>query len=238
MFKNKFNVFLTILVIAFAFVGINKANRWLEGQVPKKTVVLEEVPADTVSKQKKEKVKPIGAVVRKTRFDPSRDFEENILFDEDIEIARFKSVEDKIYDLEGEIPDGKIKFFNESKNTYGEEEYWGGKRHGFYREYYGTGELKKETEYKYGQKWINKEYFIDGKMRLEEYLDDALFFANTKEVGVGKVYYRSGVLMYEWNITNKGKERYNKSYNIDGKVMSIKYFDENGQLIKEIKPEI
>jgi len=223
-------IFITFLatIILFNF-WIRKHSKDLKEHVPSPKVVLEEP---------KEEVKDLeitGEVIRKEHLDPSREFSLNILFADGKEIARFKSVEDKIYDIEGKIPDGKVKFINEAKRFYGIENYKNNKRHGTYSEYYFEGKIHKRIEYFYGKKRTMKEYFIDGQVRMESDYTDALFFTNDFEAGRGRIYYRDGTIMYEWNLTNADPNRFKKSYNIKGELSEEKYFDEYGKITRLIE---
>ena len=167
------------------------------------------------------------------RMDPNRAFEVHVFYAGDEEIARYKSNEDEIFDIKGDIPDGKIEFEDATRGSYGFENYRDGKRHGISKEYYSVGRLKKETYYLMGKLQTKRNYFIDGILRQEEDYTDAKRIVSMKEVGVGSVYYRDGSLMYEWRFTYSDQGGYNKSYNREGKLMVAKYFDEQGRLIEK-----
>ncbi len=186
------------------------------------------LPTQTPTKEKKQ-------VIRKTRFDPSRKFEESIFFIEEKEIARYKHKEEDIYEFSGEIPDGKVGFINESKRTKGYEHYKGNKRHGRYVENYDNGRVKKEKRYFHGELRKVNEYFYDGQLRMKADYDDAIIYDVEEDVGEGAVYYRDGQLMYEWKVTIMGQERYKRSYNREGELVEEKTFDKYGQLINVVK---
>ncbi len=171
-------------------------------------------------------------IIRKVRLDPSREYAESIFWSGDQEIARFKSIGEKVYDETGTIPDGKVKFIDSSNNTYGEENYFSGKRHGEYKEFFSTEQIKRESYYSFGVLMATKEYFLDGKLRMEADYHDSLVLAENKNVGQGKVFYRNGVIMYEWNLVRSDSNRVTKAYNIEGQVVETKYFDSNGKLVR------
>ena len=77
----------------------------------------------------------------------------------EVEIGRFKNKGNEIFDISGTIPEGQIKFVNQTENTSGTESFRNGTWHGWYKEYYDNGRIKRETRYSYGKKIENKEYF-------------------------------------------------------------------------------
>jgi len=178
--------------------------------------------------------RPTGEVFRMARMDPSRTFEQSILYVGDKEIARFKSRNDEIYDVEGQIPDGRVEFVNETKQTYGEEHYYNGVRDGAYREYYSKGNIHKEIEYFHGRMMAYSEYFFDGQLRMEADYSDALLFGEDREVGVGRIYHRNGAIMYEWSLTNSAERGVKKAYNFKGELEQVWYYDHNGKLTESI----
>jgi antitoxin component YwqK of YwqJK toxin-antitoxin module len=168
------------------------------------------------------------------RLDPNRKFYVARFFCEDQELLTCEISGDRVYDCSDIIPDGNVKFVNETDQTYGEQSYFNGVRDGQRREYYHTGQLKTETQYVMGSLEMTREYFIDGILKMEQDLTDALWFSSGKdniETGVGKVYYRDGTLMYEWHLTNQDQGGYKKSYNQDGQVVSLRRFNERGELV-------
>ena len=232
--KRKTLLFVLVGVVA---AGIWVFNYWLMNNLEDNQVL--HAPrvrtVDAGTKQHQDSA-PEGDVIRKSRFEPNRQFMENIFFVNDKEIARFKSVGEKIYDIEGRIPDGTVKFSDLSHNSYGEEHYIGGQRHGWLREYYENGQMKKEAYYEYGRKMRNNEYFIDGTLRMEENFEDAMRYVEIPETGSGKTYYRDGTLMYEWDLTNMTKNRVTKAYNIKGELVEVRHFDQNGKVVSVERP--
>ncbi len=229
MTKFKFGLKLWIGVIGLLFVAVFFINQWFDN-----------VLKDTEKKVERQNVvapapetKILKPVTRTTYLDPNRVYYENVFFMDEQEIARFKNSGEKRFDFTGEIPDGKVKFTNTFDGSFGEERYLNNERNGPFTEYYSGGELKREAKYRDGKVLSSKEYFIDGKVKLEQNFEDALISAENKEVGTGKAYYRDGTLMYEWNITNRTDLRYARSYNIKGKLVEEKQFDALGKLTKK-----
>lgn len=244
MKRNKILGLVAIIIVFGIIVILVVLNAWIGGEVVDLQGFrlthqsLPQSSSDNILVVKKQNNCLTGHLIRKSQLHPNREFTENIIFCDTEEIARFNSQEEKIYDMEGEIPDGVIKFFDESKKLHGEENFWRGKRHGEYKEFYETGEVRRNAQYFYGKMMSNKVYFIDGTLRMEQDFSDALDIANEPEVGVGKIYYRQGGLMYEWNLTRQLKGGYKKSYNVDGKLAEEKRYNELGELIETIRPNI
>lgn len=225
--RNKRIIITTAVVVGFLVINYFVMHAINRAEIDKPIVRPQAVVSEF-------KVNPYAGkeIVERIHLDPNRIYSVSVFWMDDKEIARFRSEGDKVYDIEGEIPDGKVNFINESTGTYGEEHYRNGKKHGSYQEHYSAGPIKREARYALGEVVQNKEFFIDGKLRMEENFEDALRFSESKNVGVGKIYFRSGTIMYEWNVTNRGPERYTKSYNIKGELVETKWFDISGKLIK------
>jgi antitoxin component YwqK of YwqJK toxin-antitoxin module len=222
------------IVIAVAVV-IFLLNRWIRGQVDSLMDQPAFVPAarqDIVPAAPRVRANLPEGVYRKTRLDPGRAFEQNIIYIDGQEVARFKSSGDYIYDVKGAIPDGDAAFVNESRKSRGVERYWNGRREGLYQEYHADGPLWREILYRQGKAQTIKEYFFNGQLRMEVDYRDALFFSEDKESGEGKIYYRNGKLMYEWSLTNLKDQRYKKSYNVEGELTEVKLYDPGGKLVK------
>ena len=227
-------LFAFVIIIFFIFL----VNLWVENQLGSGR----KRSAGIKINVNQEGIKPEGQekrpreIVRKMRLDPSRKFTESVFFLDDRQIAGYKSMREEIFDIMGEIPDGKVSFINETRRTYGEEYYRNGQRHGMYREFFSDGNIKKEVEYSYGKVKNVKEYYIDGQVRMEVDLYDALIFrGKDEEAGAGKLYFRDGTLKYEWSLTNMNEHRYRKAYNIKGELIQLDYFDHNGHLKRTIK---
>ena len=230
MFSNR-NMLIMATVGIVVILSLIWLNRWIGRQVdtlkPDAPAPVPVVTVPVVAQEKEE-------VVRKTIADPSREFYLNSVFMGDKEIASFKNYEEKIFDFQGDIPDGKVKFINETDNAYGEEQYRKNKRHGMYREYYDNGNIHKEIEYSFGKRKTIKEYLYNGQLRMEADYHDALVFTDDAEAGRGRIYYHDGTMMYEWNLTNSDDNRFKKSYNIKGELTEAKRYDVNGKLVETV----
>ena len=125
---------------------------------------------------------------RRAMLEPNRRFTESVFFAGNKEIASYKNINDKIFDIKGDIPDGEVEFVNITEKTHGTEHYLNGKKNGFYDEFYKEGAVKKQAQYRDGKVMWNKEYFSDGTLRMEENFKDALWDTDNKEKGKGKIF--------------------------------------------------
>jgi antitoxin component YwqK of YwqJK toxin-antitoxin module len=182
-------------------------------------------------------VKEHDKVIRKVRWEPNRRYEQSIFFADGQEIARYKNIDEKVFDVEGDIPKGEVKFIRTSKGTYGYEHYSDGRRHGPYVEYYENGQIAREADYYQGKRISVKVYYYDGTLRMEENVFDALMLCDDPEAGQGKTYYRDGTLMYEWALTNELKGGYKRSYDVEGNLTEEKIYDDQCQVIKVNRPK-
>ena len=172
-------------------------------------------------------------VIRKTHLDPSRKFSQSIVYADDQEVARFKaSGQGVVYDFEGDIPEGEVKFFNSTQKTYGKEKYRNNKRHGIAVTYFETGQLYRKAYYRRGRLLQQEEYYIDGTLRMEQDYEDARHYEDDNEVGIGKVYSRDGTIKYEWHLTRTDEIGFKKSYNSKGELILAIYYDTNGDEIR------
>lgn len=176
--------------------------------------------------------KPGETTVRKDRLSPGRDYQESVFYLQGIEVARQRIVNERIIESSGEIPDGRVDFVNESKETYGTEYYLQGKKSGPSRTYFADGRSNIEAYYQWGKLLWKREYYNGGGIRLEVNYEDAREQTDNKERGAGRVYYRDGTIKYEWNLTNSEKIGFKKSYNQDGALRAAFYFDEYGQPVE------
>lgn len=168
-------------------------------------------------------------LIRKTRIGSKRGLYLTSIFYRGSEVAaRQKEAGGTAYDREGQIPDGEIAFENSANKTFGVEHYENGKRHGEYKEYSATGQLKKEAQYVYGELIRRKEYYPDGTLKKEEDYTDALRIEDRSQTGVGKVYDRGGQLVYEWRFTSADQGGFNRRYGQDGQVIEENLFDAEG----------
>ena len=172
-----------------------------------------------------EKAVDKSPIIKKIKLSPNRDYAEGFFYLGNNIVARQKIYDGKIIEQSGKIPDGKVKFYDDFRDTYGYELYDNGKLNGISRTFYKSGELKEENEYQYGRLISTKKYYNNGKMRLTVDYTDARDYEGQKEVGIGKIYFKTGKLKYEWNITKSTKIGYKKSYSEEGKLISALYYD-------------
>jgi antitoxin component YwqK of YwqJK toxin-antitoxin module len=174
------------------------------------------------------KAKPSsGDVTRTTIVVRGRDYLEHIFYRGGEETARIKEFNDGTFESSGEIPDGKVKFKDEYAGTYGEEFYQDGRRQGLTQTYFSDGRLKSSSEYLYGRLIRKKEYYPGGLLRFEVDYSDARDY-DDDEVGIGKLYFPNGALKYEWSLINRESRGFKKSYNQDGTLRAVTYFDGKG----------
>ena len=229
---SKQNIIIIIVIGIVLFGGMNMLLMMMISQ--------EEKPQEAVQEQKaSEQPQPVkmvrvsGELTRRMYMDPNRAFFMNIIFTDGKETARFKSNGEKIFDVEGTIPDGRMKFKNITDGTYGIENFDGGKREGLYKEYFPSGQLRFEKNYFYGKILNLKEFYVSGPLRMETDYSDALWLSDEDEVGDGKIFFKDGILMYEWHLTAQDPNRYKKMYNYRGDLVEIHYFDANGKLVNK-----
>lgn len=226
---KKFSIAIGIAAIfAAVFIANRCVDRQLQDLNAHQPMNPSAVQSHIQSKQTSSKV------VRKMHLDPNRKYYENRVYAGEEQIAFFKSHEGEMFDFEGNIPNGKVHFKNSNDNTYGTEYFFENERHGLYEEYYENGILKKKAQYSNGEMVVHKQYYYDGSLRMEIDLSDAMVFSDDSEVGVGKIYYKSGILMYEWNMTNLGRDRFKKAYDIEGNLVEVRRYDEDGNELEVI----
>lgn len=172
-------------------------------------------------------------IIKRVRVQRGGDYTEGFFYRGDEEFAREKSTAQGKIEQYGKIPDGKVILVDENNNVYGEEYYRWGKRDGASKTYCSDGTLSVESLYELGELKTQKEYYRDGKLRLEVDYRDAR--KGDREVGIGKLYYRNGVLKYEWHLTNSDARGFKKSYNTDGSLRAETYYDADGKMIKDNK---
>lgn len=240
--KKRFLGLVILCIFVGAIIAMINLNKWIQGEVS--SIGEQPAPVATVESQPVEKVKTPkfkkrhGEVTRKTRLAPNRSYEASVFFQGGEEIARHKvSRKGLVYDQEGKIPNGKVKFINETDQTYGVEYYRGGLRHGSARVNNKDGSLKAESTYQYGKLMTRKEYYSDGILGMEEDYTDAREYDDGREVGAGKVYYRDGMVQFEWYLTNSDPKGYHRSYDRKGGITGVIYFDKDGNEV-ESKAEI
>ncbi len=179
-----------------------------------------------------------NVLTRKTRLGSKRGLYLTSIFYQGNQVAaRQKESGGTAYDREGQIPDGEITFENSADKTFGVEHYENGERHGEYKEYFTTGQLKKEAQYVGGELTQKKEYYPEGILKKEEDYADALRVEGRSQAGVGKIYNKNGQLVYEWRFTVVDQGGFNRSYGEDGQTIEENLFDAEGN-VKEKQNEI
>ena len=173
---------------------------------------------------------------------PNEDYTESVVLVNKREVARYKAKNDKTFDESGHVPDGKVKFVNEWKNTYGFEHYRNGKRNGAFIELYNNGNIKTEAEYKRGRLLKRKTYYHSKVLMMEENFNATRFvsqlqsFNKFDKVGKGKFYRQDGSLKLEWSVVDGSDQHYTKRYTEAGELTEAHYYDDQGELIEHWTP--
>ena len=224
----------TFIILAIIVIGLlGGMNMLLMMSSPKErsvAVVQEQEPMPSEQLKTARRARFSGKLTRSMQMDPGREFFMNVVFADGKEVARFKSDEEVIFDVEGDIPDGTIEFSNMTSGAYGVENFDGGKRTGLYKEYFASGQLRFEKIYSYGKLLSLKEFYVSGDVRMTVDYSDALLLTDDDETGSGKIFFNDGVLMYEWHLTTRDPNRYKKMYNYRGDLVEIHHFDAAGKL--------
>lgn len=179
-----------------------------------------------------------GSIRRVSHVERGGDFMEDIFFIGDNEIARQKIEKGVMIDHQGQNITGTVKFFNELDQTYGEAEYFKNLRHGLSTTYFPDGKVILEEHYREGKMVGSKEFYPFGILRFESDHSEALNCPGEKEVGVAKLYYPSGKIKYEWNLTWRKRGGFKKTYNTDGSLRYVAWFNDKCQKIKEEYPPV
>lgn len=214
------------------------ANHWITSIVDNllvRTIVSRKVESFRKMDEENRRRMYKGDVVRKVLMNPNRTYAESRIYVKDEMVAQFNTINgDEIVDLRGVLPEGNVNFVNETKETYGEERFHKGKRHGLYKEYYSNGILYRQAKFHKGKLMKNAIYYFDETPRRIEDFTDALRFVDEREIGFGRIYYRDGTIMYEWKLTNLLKGGYKKSFNQKGVLVEEKVYDNAGDLVEVI----
>lgn len=229
-------LFFIIFIICLCVLFFGAFNQWIMSKIGRleEPVHRSVVVSETFKNLPTERVTCSQDLTKIIRLDPNRRFYTARFFCENQELLTCKISDDRVYDCTGAIPDGHIKFINETDQTYGEQYYYNNLRDGQRLEYYSNGQLKSESQYMMGALQMIREYFNDGIIKMEKDLTEALWlpsFEDNVETGIGKVYYRDGTVMYEWRLTMKDQGGYKKSYDQEGQIVSMRRFNERGELI-------
>ena len=248
--EQKKNNSLTVFLAVFFIAGVFIVNRFINSQMKEPAVgpgapIAENIESPVEDSQSMEEPAAIeetevdstaatGELVHRIRLHPNRDSYLHTFYAGDKEIGGFSSKDDEISDESGKIPDGEIKFVNESTEMHGVENLREGKRHGPAQTFLASGELYLDETYNRGQLVTSKQYAKDGHLTMVINMEDARDDPINHENGTGKVFWSNGVLKYEWSITKSDRTAYKRSYNTEGGLISEEFFDSHGQPI--IKP--
>lgn len=157
-----------------------------------------------------------GEIVKKTRVERGGDYLESIFFIGDQEIARQRIVKGEVVEHKGEEINGEVSFTNDLDQTYGKETYQNNRRQGQSITYFPDGKVMLKEDYSRGILTASREYYSSGKIRFDLNYYDALNCKDMRESGVGKLYYPSGILKYEWNLSSMKGGGFKKAYYTDG----------------------
>ena len=121
--KNSINKIVPIVIfilIIFGLVYLNKMIQGKVGQIIENPVTTTPIkPIVKLIKKEIPKYIPITSeVLCRTRLAPEKTFYHSTFYKSGQEIARHKeSVKGLIYDQSGDIPNGKVKFLNETNES-------------------------------------------------------------------------------------------------------------------------
>jgi antitoxin component YwqK of YwqJK toxin-antitoxin module len=152
-----------------------------------------------------------------------------IFYSGDKEVARqTRDRKDTIVKTTGKIPDGLIKEYYESGNLKEEMNFKNGKREGISRWYYESGVLKGERNFKEGElDGIIKWYYDTGSLGTE------FNYKKGKLEGLTKLYWENGNLKAEHYYENGKREGLNKQYYNSGELRFIYTFKNGRRISKE-----
>ncbi|OGX08757.1 MAG: hypothetical protein A2Z88_00810 [Omnitrophica WOR_2 bacterium GWA2_47_8] len=240
--KNDIRTIVTLGFILVLALGFNLLNSWMQKQVTRDQGSFVFRSAQ-ITGRPGNKINPIlgdnTEVTKRTRIERGADYTESVFFIGSQEVAKSRAWPDGRTETTGAIPDGKVKFFNDIDQTYGEEYYLNGKKNGLAKTFFENGQPMAEAHYYAGRLMQNREYYANGAVRFEvDYSDarneeDNFSYKNDKEAGVGRLYYENGNLKFEWRITKSDPEGYKRSYNQDGSLRAETLYDKYGSLIKK-----
>ncbi|OGF47856.1 MAG: hypothetical protein A2452_12160 [Candidatus Firestonebacteria bacterium RIFOXYC2_FULL_39_67] len=175
-------------------------------------------------------------VVKKTTKKNEKGFTREVTYyNGDQEIAKEIIDESWKSTVTGKIPDGIVKEYYESGELYIEWNYKNNKKDGLSKAYYKDGKVSGEWNYKNGESnGFSKSYYENGTLKYES------SFSDGKRDGSDKEYYKNGQLKREANYA-KNELDVVKAYFKDGKIRSIstykngnpfndKIYDKNGEL--------
>jgi antitoxin component YwqK of YwqJK toxin-antitoxin module len=155
-------------------------------------------------------------VTRKKMINPDGTVE-LVFYGEEKEVARQTLDEDEnILKTIGKIPDGAVKEYYKSGKLRAEWNYKSGELDGTCKIYFENGDLMLKYNYKSGKRdGITKSYYRGLRLRYKyEYKDGKL-------EGVVNKYYKNGKLAFEWNYKDDKREGTAKSYFKNGSLKTV-----------------
>ncbi len=213
-------------------IGVTaKPQTAFDSKVSNRTSMPQTATGDVLKEVQEQK----GEVTRRTHVERGSDVIESVFLKGHQEIARQTVAKDGKVTQSGRIPDGLVKFYDDFNNTYGEEHYRYNRKHGIVKTFYYDGQLKSEEKFGDGTLILSKEYYNTGVLRLEVNYENASDFFDQTEIGVGKLYFPSGVLKYEWSFTKNSKFHFRKAYHRNGQLRVETYYDQDGNVTKDIE---
>jgi antitoxin component YwqK of YwqJK toxin-antitoxin module len=146
-------------------------------------------------------------VTRKSTLNPDGTVE-YIFYSGEKEVAKQISDEDEnIVKTVGRIPDGTVKEYYETGKLKAECNYKSGKLDGICKIYFENGDLMSKNNYKGGKRdGITKSYYRGTRLRYK------YEYKSGKLDGTVKKYYKSGNLAFEWRYKDGKREGTAKSY--------------------------
>ena len=172
-------------------------------------------------------------VVRKSKVIRGEEYTIDVFYKGGKEVGLQRRTADGKKEIEGKVPDGKVKFIDEDTGVQGEEYYKRGEKHGISRTYFPSGEVMKEAYYLNGALMTEKEFFQSGQLRAEaDYSRACDDCQGDHEKGKGKLYYRNGKLKYEWNFNAEQVEGYQRAYTQQGELRFEAHYDREGRRIE------
>jgi antitoxin component YwqK of YwqJK toxin-antitoxin module len=156
----------------------------------------------------------IGEVVRKTQWVDKKGHYEIFFLKDGLEIARQKIAgKSEVIEQEGKIPDGIIREYYDSGELMMEAQYKNDRSNGITKTYYKTGVLYQENNYRVGvEDGISRTFYENGQLKFEK---------NYKNGGL--------IAVKHFSQDGTGESSYK-----DGEILSQKLFNESGDIEYEI----
>lgn len=158
----------------------------------------------------------MGEVIRKTQWLDKKGHYEIFFLKDGLEIARQKIAgKSEVIEQEGKIPDGVVREYYDSGKLMIEAQYKNNRLNGTAKTYHRTGILYQENNYHDGiEDGISKTFYENGQLKFEKN-------------------YKSGGLIAVKYFSREGKLTGESSYK-DGGIFSQKLFNESGDMEYEI----